>query len=276
MNHIVTTIRVGAIAPFKVLHMSDTHLTLVDERDDERKINLAQRRSKSFADAMEVIAAGEKFAREKKIPIIHTGDFIDFVSYANLDEAKRFTIENDCFMAAGNHEFSLYVGEAFEDAAYRNQSLSLVQASFQNNIRFSSRIINGVNFVAIDNSYYLFESEQLEALKKEDALGFPIVLLMHTPLYTPQLFQYQTVDRGASYASLMNAPRELISHYDAYRLRQQLADEVTIEAYNYILNSPHVKAVIAGHLHYDYMDWLTPDLPQYITGVRTLREIQFI
>ena len=36
----------------------------------------------------------------------------------------------ECFMAAGNHEYSLYVGEAFEDEAYKIQSFALVQIRF--------------------------------------------------------------------------------------------------------------------------------------------------
>ena len=63
-------------------------------------------------------------------------------------------------MAAGNHEYSLYVGEAWEDAAYRNQSLATVQEAFINNIRMAARVIGGVNFVALDDGYYLFEEEQ--------------------------------------------------------------------------------------------------------------------
>ena len=58
-------------------------------------------------------------AKEYGVPIIHTGDLIDFVSLANLERAERFISENDCFTVAGNHEFSLYVGEAKEDAASR-------------------------------------------------------------------------------------------------------------------------------------------------------------
>ncbi|MBQ2706718.1 MAG: metallophosphoesterase, partial [Clostridia bacterium] len=91
----------------------------------------------------------------------------------------KFCDENDVFFAAGNHEFSLYVGEAWEDADYRNQSLAKVQAAFGNDIRFSSRIIGGVNLVAIDDGYSRFDEEHLDLLKAEVAKGLPIVLLMH-------------------------------------------------------------------------------------------------
>ena len=51
--------------------------------------------------------------------------------------------------------------------AYRNQSLAHVQESFTNDIRFASRVINGVKLIAIDDSYYRFDNPQLEKLKKK-------------------------------------------------------------------------------------------------------------
>ena len=89
-----------------------------------------------------------KAATENKT-IIYTGDLIDFVSELNIEKAKEFTDSVDIFMSAGNHEFSLYLGEEKEDAAYRNRSLPKVQTAFKNNLRYSSREINGVLFVFI-------------------------------------------------------------------------------------------------------------------------------
>ena len=138
-NLLKTVIHVGAEKPFRVLHLSDTHLTLCDERDDERKNKLAIKRERIFPYQEQMLDFAAAYAKKENIPIVHTGDIIDFVSEANLDYVKKFTAENDVFMAAGNHEFSLYVGEAWEDAAYRNQSLAHVQESFTNDIRFSKR-----------------------------------------------------------------------------------------------------------------------------------------
>lgn len=44
------TLAVGAEKPFQILHIGDTHLYFADERDDERKRNLALRRQKFFGD----------------------------------------------------------------------------------------------------------------------------------------------------------------------------------------------------------------------------------
>jgi hypothetical protein len=52
------------------------------------------------------------------------------------------------------------VGEAFEDEAYKMDSMPLVQKAFRNNLRFDSRIIGGLNLVGMDNVYYHFDETQ--------------------------------------------------------------------------------------------------------------------
>jgi hypothetical protein len=72
-------------------------------------------------------------------------------------------------MATGNHEFSRYVGEAFEDERYRLGTYDYVQRHFRNDLTFAAREICGVNFVACNNGYYRFTGEQLDAVRKEQA-----------------------------------------------------------------------------------------------------------
>ena len=62
--------------------------------------------------------------------------------------------------------------------------------------------------------------------------------------------------------------------YDEYRYRQQKADEITLEATDFIRTCPLIKAIFAGHLHYDYEGMLTERLPQYVTGIGTNRIIE--
>ena len=128
MEIIKTPLHIGAKRPFKIIHMSDTHITHADIRDGERKVKLAEERLPIFPYAEEMLAAADSLQKELGAPILYSGDLIDFVSLKNLERAKDFVDSHDLFMSAGNHEYSLYVGEAAEDAAYRNQSLAKVQA----------------------------------------------------------------------------------------------------------------------------------------------------
>ena len=273
MSVIPTSLKVGLKEPFRVLHMTDTHLTYADLRDGERKVQLAAKRARWFPYAEEMLQLASEVSKSENVPILHTGDLIDFVSLANLEAVERFIAQNDCFFATGNHEFSLYVGEAKEDAAYRNQSLPAVQKVFKNDIRMASRVIGGVNFVALDNGYYLFEPQQLAFLKNEVAKGLPVVLLMHNPLYEPKLHDFMTQRDSCSY--LVAVPEELMSGYSADRFEQQRADATTLETVEYIKNETQIKAIIAGHLHKDYEGVFADRIPQIVTSCTKLRMIEF-
>lgn len=269
MKYLYNEIEIGIEKPFKFIHVSDTHLCLADERDNERKNALAKDRELGFPNAEKNLNEIIDYATKNARMVVHTGDLIDFVSYKNLDRAKEFYGAVDCFMVAGNHEFSQYVGEAWEDENYRNQSLSVVQKSFGNDIRFSSRIVNGVNFVGVDNGYYLFDKEQYKALKKEIKKGYPIILCMHVPLHEKGLYEWRMGISPCAY--LTATPKHLMKTYPEYRYRQQLADKITRRAVRLIEKNKRIKAVLTGHLHHDFESRLKNKI-QYITGVDTVRE----
>ncbi len=266
-NHI----RIGIEKPFTVLHASDTHIAYADNRNDERKIKLAEQRTNHFPDARENLEFIKNKAISENRTLIYTGDLIDFVSELNLEKAKEFTDSVDVFMAAGNHEFSLYLGEEKEDAAYRNRSLPNVQTVFKNNIRFSSREINGVLFVALDNSYYLIDEEQLAFLKAECGRGLPVILCMHTPLYTRELYDYSREWEPVP-AYLMSVPEELMQDYSEDRYIQQKQDKPTADAFDFIVNCNEIKALITGHIHQDYVGLINGKI-QIASDISTLREI---
>ena len=269
-----TTLSVGATAPFTVIHASDTHLTYADMRDGQRKVDLVAWRLPGFPHAEAALTELGALSKELNAPILHTGDLIDYVSLANLEAAKAFTDTHDVFMATGNHEFSLYVGEAKEDAAYRNQSLPAVQACFKNNIRMDSRIIGGVNFIALDNGYYTFEPEQFAFLKAEAEKGLPMVLMMHTPLYDPALYEIMMGRCPCAY--LAGVPEELMRCYPEDRYVQQLPDEVTLEMMDYIAREPLIKAILAGHIHASCETVYAGRIPQLTVGCVDARVIEFV
>lgn len=266
-NHI----RIGIVKPFTVLHASDTHISFADCRDDERKLRLSDHRTESFGNAWENLQFIKNKAITENRTVIYTGDLIDFVSELNIEKAKEFTDSVDVFMAAGNHEFSLYLGEEKEDAAYRNKSLSKVQSAFKNDIRFSSREINGVLFVALDNSYYLIDEEQFSFLKAECNRGLPVILCMHTPLYTRELYDYTREGRNVP-AYLMSVPDELMQDYSGDRYEQQKQDGLTAEVYDYIVNCDAIQALITGHIHKDFIGLINGKI-QIASDIATLREI---
>ena len=276
MNIKKNTLYVGAQEPFCAVHISDTHLTYADERerDNGRKLALAQARLQGFPDAEENLKQAVEYVQEHKLPILHTGDLIDFVSAANLDAAKKLTEENDVFMAAGNHEFSLYVGEAKEDAAYRMQSYAKVQSAFPNDLTVASRIINGVNFVAIDDGYYNVTAAQHEAVKREVEKGLPIVLMCHVPLYTPKHCEIILKGNGGLAGYMTGAPLSITETYqqdpsrpasEQWRNRsvQQRAEQSTLDFISWLKEQPLLKAILCGHCHDFFEERFSPTAMQY-------------
>ena len=277
-----TRVDIGLKQPFRALHISDNHIALADSRDGERKMALADKRSAAFDHGEDVsrriLAQQLDYARANHLPVLHTGDLCDFVSLKNLEYARDQLKDVDYFMAVGNHEYSLYVGEAFEDLPYKMRSYALVQNFFRNNLFFDSREIGGVNFVAVDNGYYRFDAGQLERMKLEVQKGLPIVLMMHNPLHTDELYRFMLFERKHPCAYLTGTPEALMTGYDDYRLRQQRPDGDTLAFIDYVYSQPLVRAVLAGHLHFHFETRLPSGIMQYVTGggyCDCTREIEF-
>lgn len=260
------TVRVGAEKPFKALHVSDTHLCFVDERENERKRELAARRRPHFANGERCFDAALAYAKANDELFLHTGDLIDFVSERNLEAVAEKFRNAFCFVSSGNHEFSQYVGEAKEDAAYKAQSFERVARAFPNDLTFCARVFNGVNFIAFDDVYYNVTAEQLERFKAEAAKGLPMVALCHCPLYTPELFDYAMSRPKAKSAYLLGAPGSKMTAFDPVRREQQKPDDMTSDFLLWLREEPLLKAVFCGHLHYDWSGPFSASATQYVVG----------
>lgn len=266
------TIPVGADTPFQMLHMSDNHLCLADARDNERKNALAVSRANAFTGGcpqklLDHLTDLMHLAGTENLPILHTGDMIDFVSEANLDYTKNVFTGYDVFAAAGNHEFSQYVGEAWEDEAYKAQSFDHVKAAFPGNFWFQTRVVNGVKFAAVDNNYYYVTEEQLHLFRGAAADGMPLVLIMHNPLYSADMYRQVTAGKKPEDPPyLFGCPEPLLRTLNDHRYRQQKPDETTVAFLDLCNSLPNLKAVLAGHLHKYYESRLDSGVPQYVAG----------
>ena len=271
------TISAGATKPFGALHISDTHLTRVDARDNQRKKSLAASRQRVFPWAEHYFDAAIRYARERDLMLLHTGDLIDFVSEANLDFVAMQLGIGSWFVSAGNHEYSQYVGEAKEDAAYKAQSFDKVQRAYPNNLKVASQVINGINFVALDDVYYNVTAEQHELMRREVEKGLPIVLMCHVPFYTPKHCADVLKGNNGLAGYVTGAPFEITQTYqtnpslgpdEQWRNRsvQQRSDEPTLEFIAWLKQQPLLKAILCGHCHHFYEEQFSPTAVQYVVG----------
>lgn len=260
-----STIHIGLPAPVRLLHVTDTHLTGVDAQDDARKHALAER----FADCRQEALLQEQiaYAAQRCDLLVHTGDLMDFVSHANTEKARAVLKNEKIFFIAGNHDYSQYVGEAWEDNAYRMNSVMQMGGGLGVPMFFNAREVGGINIVGIDNSYYRFADWQLWRLRREADKGLPILLAIHDPLFEQTLYDhYFALNPDGDCAYLVGCDEVHLLRYGEFRAVQQRPDEPTMRMIDYIRQEPRIKAILSGHLHFSFESMLTPTLPQFVTG----------
>ena len=193
----------------------------------------------------------------------------------------------DWFVSAGNHEYSKYVGEAREDEAYKADSREAVQGVYPNDLTFASRVIGGVNFVALDDVYYNFTEHQHALMEEEMKKGLPVVMVCHVPLYTPAFCQDELKDTKGVCAYLTGVPLEITETYDngavyppgeewRYRKVQQKADKPTLDFIAWLKEQPLLKAILCGHMHRFYEERFSPTAIQYTVGATYKGDAQVV
>lgn len=260
---IKNTIQIGLEKPVKFLHITDTHLAFEGEWISNRwqAFEPADNRGQIedyFLKALD-------YAKEHNLFVVHTGDLIDFFSDDNFKFVDEHFNAVDYIYAAGNHDFCHWIGKAKEDHAYKWEMIKQAALHFKSNLYFDSRIVDGVNFVTMDDSYYLLTDGQTDALKAEAAKGYPIVLCMHVPLYAPELAIVSKPDWDPKVSYVLGAPDELLVTYPEHRRLQQTPDEATKRAIDYIKSEPLIKAIITGHCHLNHEEILDNGVPQITT-----------
>ena len=264
----------GATEPFTFLHISDIHMAESDENDSPRRREFTAKRKNHFAFSPEAVEFVKQYVKKTGLPIVNTGDMLDFITPENLRLAKEFVADTGMMMAAGNHEYWRCHNDRFhyddvpETYDRKDEMLDLVADNIGIDIRFSCREINGVKLVCIDDSDYCIDEEIFEKLKKVEAEGKPILLFMHIPMYSEHL------GKGAKYS--LCAPPKYFEGCHPTDVWERSPDELTIKICDYIRRSPLIKCVLSGHIHYNVEVIGKDDQDQIVTGLDTIRELTII
>ena len=255
----------GATAPFSILHISDTHFTAAYPHEPECKQASRIRRTKTFGGRQEeALCDSLAWAKDNVDYVLHTGDLIDWQSEANFDMMKKFF--GDSIMAAmGNHEFYTYdPGEKHTwREAFKERSWPLLKNVCPMDPRFNSTVINGVNFVCIDDVFGTVQPDQVERFHAEVKKGFPIILCMHVPFTTPGIWRAQRKfwlrgeDRKFRSAAIPAASGDF---------KRQQEDPVTRDFIAYLKTEKQLKGILAGHLHITVQERFSPTAIQYVVG----------
>lgn len=287
LNILKTTFSVGLKQPVKFLHVTDTHIV----RDNDKVSN----RAAVFDTTDEQIDAywfeAAEYAKENGLPIVHTGDFMDYVTDGALDFVDKHLSDLNYILATGSHDYGHLIpgsqdyrdwraAGGAENDAYKKEQMKLVAPHVKNNLYFSSMLIGGVNVVALDNSYLHITDGQLDALIAEVAKGYPVVVAMHIPIHTkglqdlglmPRENLCSTADEQRAHAMANNRP-DLAENIRVY-------DDATWRAIEYIKKEPMIKLILTGHRHRNFEEFLRDDQMQIVTHATChgfVREITII
>lgn len=264
-----TELNLGLEKEVHLLHVTDSHISKAYNNEDPELVRIALERAKEFdcgvaGSAEDLYNQAYEYAKKNNLVMVHTGDLIDFITEANLDYLEHAFDGLDHLYAAGNHDFCHCLGKAKEDWMYKRETMKLTAPRLKDNMTFSSKVVGGVNLVALDNSYYNISDGQIEMLRAEVAKGLPILLFMHVPLYVPEYAKY--VMGLVEFAYMVAAPREILEGYNDARFFQQAPNEQTLRAVDYILGEPSIKAIFVGHTHQNGEEALSNGVMQHITG----------
>lgn len=254
----------GATKPFSILHISDTHLTEAYPHEDPRRLTLKEVRARTFGGRQEeALRDSIAWARENVDFLLHTGDLIDWQSEANFDLVRKY-FGSEHFGAVGNHEYSrlMWLEKAKMDEAYKDGTRAQVAAAYPFDVSLASKIVNGVNFVSMDNVYGYVTERQVERFRAEVRKGLPIILCVHVPFYTEKIWKTNCKfwkGAGRKYSALRSASWECSGNV-------QLTDPVTKEFVAYLKTEKRLKGILAGHLHITVQDVFSPTATEFVVG----------
>ena len=243
----------------KVVHIADTHLFM----DDDRGIpytEFSNRMAKAYNQTthfktrekttpMECFEKTLAYAKEVNADAITlVGDIFSFPSELAIEwvNSKLEATGIPYIYVAGNHDWH-YEGmsgklDTLRDTWIDNRLLSLYQG---NNPLMAAYDIKGIRFLAIDNSTYEINDEQLAFFSEHAASGMPLVLLVHIPMYAP--------GKGISFGcGNPNWNAFTDRNYKLERRPRWPKDghsKTTFNFYDEVFNSPNLLGIFTGHIH---------------------------
>ena len=259
-------IHIGLPQPFSVLHISDTHLAECYPSEPPNKVEFAKKRFQGFGGRqVEALRNSIAWAKGNTDLLIHTGDLIDFQTEANLDFVRKmFGEEKGIAASMGNHEYQRRKPDEpiRNTTEYNDLSTEKLSSAYPFDISVQSTVVNGVNFVTMDQVYGFVTGKQVERFAAEVKKGLPIVLCMHVPLYTEHIWLIHERFWRYRWSKFRTvAPLDARGDY-----KRQLEDKTTRDFVAYLKSEKLLKGLLTGHLHLTIQDRFSPTAMQYVVG----------
>lgn len=245
--------------PIRVILAADTHLWLNDERGDPYR-EFSDRMAGAYnqtthfqtgekTDPTESFERTIQLAVEANVDLLALpGDTFSWPSEAAIEWAYDKLSEAGIpfVYVAGNHDWH-YEGMRGSLDELRNTWIQkrLLPMYQGNDPLMAAYDIQGIRFLAMDNSTYEISDRQLAFFKDHVKSGAPLILLVHIPLYMPGKpvsfgcgHPEWNADTDRNY-EIERRPRWPVSGHTA----------TTMAFYREVFTAPNLMGVFSGHIH---------------------------
>ncbi len=258
----------------KIVHIADTHLFMDDDRgipfqEYSNRMAKAYNQTTHFKNRKktnpnECFENTLTYAKEIKADLIAlVGDIFSFPSELAIEWVLSKLDETGIpyVYVAGNHDWH-YEGMSGNLDLLRNTWINkrLLPLYQGNNPLMAAYDIKGIRFLAIDNSTYEINKDQLEFFSSHADSGLPLVLLVHIPMYAPG----KKISYGCGNPN-WNASTD--RNYNLERRPRWPEDghsQITFDFYKKVFNTSNLLGIFTGHIHKTSIE-ITKGKPQIVS-----------
>ena len=244
----------------RMLHVTDSHIALIDDRDAEH-IEACTGACERFESREQIFDQLMEEAEESSLDLVAlTGDIVHFPSQAGVESVVKSIdkVGVPALYTSGNHDWH-YPGVEGR-GELREAWWGALAPLHHGQAAYARHEIGGIQFLLVDDSIYQVNEEQTAFVDTHLANGMPTVLLTHIPLSLPTLRE-PTLERFDA-PILIADPEWGPESRDRWGTGEDLSP--TLEFARTLVRTENLVAVFCGHIHFAHADSINLNAVQYV------------
>ena len=244
----------------RMLHVTDSHIALIDDRDAEH-IEACTGACERFESREQIFDQLMEEAEDSSLDLVAlTGDIVHFPSQAGVESVVKSIdkVGVPALYTSGNHDWH-YPGVEGR-GELREAWWGALAPLHHGQAAYARHEIGGIQFLLVDDSIYQVNEEQTAFVDTHLANGMPTVLLTHIPLSLPTLRE-PTLERFDA-PILIADPEWGPESRDRWGTGEDLSP--TLEFARTLVRTENLVAVFCGHIHFAHADSINLNAVQYV------------